>query len=186
MPSVLFYIFAVLTVVGSLALICLRNPVGSALSMAGAFGGLAAIFIGLSAFFVGIIQILVYAGAIMVLFIFIIMLLDLKTEEKRTPKVMPVVGGLILVGIFAIQLAGVLMSTPNQKAPPLEFKESAARYQEQGATTIASHLEDEKLPDVHLVGRELFSNRNTEMQIIGVLLLVSTIGAVVLSKRQMA
>lgn len=186
MPSFLFYIFAVLTVVGSLALICFRNPVSSAMSMAAAFGGLAALFVSLGAFFVGIIQVLVYAGAIMVLFIFIIMLLDLKTEERKNPKVLPVVGGLALVAIFAIQLTGVLMNTPNQEMPELDTAAAAIRYEEAGAPTIASHFREGKLPDVHLVGRELFSNRNREMQIVGVLLLVATIGTVVLSKRQKA
>ena len=54
------------------------------MSMVASFLGLAALFIGLNAYFVGIIQILVYTGAIMVLFLFIIMLLDLKNEEKIT------------------------------------------------------------------------------------------------------
>ncbi len=184
MPSFLFYIFAVLTVIGSLALICFRNPVSSAMSMAAAFGGLAALFVSLGAFFVGIIQVLVYAGAIMVLFIFIIMLLDLKSEERKNPKALPIVGGLALVLIFAIQMAGVLMNTPNKEMPDLEMAAAAERYEAIGANTVASHLKEDKLPDVHLVGRELFSNRNREMQIVGVLLLVATIGTVVLSKRQ--
>ena len=71
---VFFYAFAAVSVIGAIALVCFRNPVSSAISMVGSFVGLAALFIGLNAYFVGIIQILVYAGAIMVLFLFIIML----------------------------------------------------------------------------------------------------------------
>ena len=82
-----FYAFATLAVIGAISLICFRNPVNSAISMVASFLGLAALFVGLNAYFVGIIQILVYAGAIMVLFLFIIMLLDLKAPAApENPK----------------------------------------------------------------------------------------------------
>ena len=60
-----------------------RNPVASALSLVVCFLALAALFVSLDAYFIGVIQILVYAGAVMVLFLFIIMLLDLKAEVRR-------------------------------------------------------------------------------------------------------
>ena len=82
MHSLLFYLFSFLAVAGGILLVAFRNPVSSALSMVLSFVGLAGLFIGLNAYFVGIVQILVYAGAIMVLFVFIIMLLDLNNEEK--------------------------------------------------------------------------------------------------------
>ena len=65
------------------AVVINRNPVASALSLVVSFLGLAALFMSLDAFFIGIIQVLVYAGAVMVLFLFIIMLLDLRAEERR-------------------------------------------------------------------------------------------------------
>ena len=80
--SIFFYSFSGLAVIGAIALVLFQNPVNSAMSMVAAFVGLAALFIGLNAYFVGIIQILVYAGAIMVLFLFIIMLLDLQAAER--------------------------------------------------------------------------------------------------------
>jgi NADH-quinone oxidoreductase subunit J len=83
MPSYLFWLFSTIMLIGGVAVIAFRNPVSSALSVVTCFVGLAGLFIGLSAFFVGIIQILVYTGAVMVLFLFIIMLLDLKDEQKR-------------------------------------------------------------------------------------------------------
>ncbi|MCU0794715.1 MAG: NADH-quinone oxidoreductase subunit J [Akkermansiaceae bacterium] len=67
MPTPLFWFFAILMLAGGLAVVSLRNPVSSALAMVTSFVGLAGLFIGLNAFFVGVIQILVYAGAIMVL-----------------------------------------------------------------------------------------------------------------------
>ena len=82
MPSPLFYLFAAIMLIGGTMVVFMRNPVSSALSMVLSFLGLAALFVGLNAYLIGILQILVYAGAIMVLFIFIIMLLDLKKEEK--------------------------------------------------------------------------------------------------------
>lgn len=184
MPTALFWFFALIMLIGGLAVISLRNPVASALAMVASFVGLAGLFIGLNAYFVGIIQILVYAGAIMVLFLFIIMLLDLRTEEKATPKIIPVVGGLGIVLAFAIQLIGVLSNTANQEAEPLDFEQAAAAYAE-ASPGIAAKLEGGKhLPDVNLIGEVAFTRYNLPLQIVGVLLLVATIGVVALSKRQ--
>jgi NADH-quinone oxidoreductase subunit J len=183
MPLALFWFFAIVMLVGGIAVVSLRNPVASALSMVASFVGLAGLFIGLNAFFVGIIQILVYAGAIMVLFIFIIMLLDLKTEEKRAPRLAPVLGGLGIVLAFTIQLVGVLSKTPDKSHVPLQLADAASAFTER-SPGISNKLKDGHLPDVNLIGDTLFTGYNLPLQIIGVLLLVSTIGVVVLSKRQ--
>lgn len=185
MPLALFWFFAIVMLVGGIAVVSLRNPVASALSMVASFVGLAGLFIGLNAFFVGIIQILVYAGAIMVLFIFIIMLLDLKTEEKRAPKLAPVLGGLGIVLAFTIQLVGVLSKTPDKAHQPLDLVAASAAFAER-SPGISKKLDSGHLPDVNLIGDTLFNGYNLPLQIIGVLLLVSTIGVVVLSKRQAA
>lgn len=185
MPLPLFWFFALVMLFGGVAVVALRNPVASALSMVASFVGLAGLFIGLNAFFVGIIQILVYAGAIMVLFIFIIMLLDLKLEEKRTPKLAPLLGGLGIVLGFTIQLIGILSKTPDKGWEPLDLKGAAATYS-QSSPGISDKLGNGHLPDVNLIGDVLFKGYNLPLQIIGVLLLVATIGVVVLSKRQEA
>ena len=83
MSPFLFWIFAVLTVIFGAAVVLNRNPVASALSLVVSFLGLSALFMSLDAFFVGIIQVLVYAGAVMVLFLFIVMLLDIRAENHR-------------------------------------------------------------------------------------------------------
>ncbi|MGB6219711.1 NADH-quinone oxidoreductase subunit J [Haloferula sp.] len=187
MPLPLFWLFALLMLFGGLAVITLRNPVAAALSMVASFVGLAGLFIGLNAYFVGIMQILVYAGAIMVLFVFIIMLLDLKTEKLHTPKVVPIVGGLGIVIAFTIQLLGILGATPDKPSTPLDLKQAAANYAIQhpeASDRIPSRLEKGQLPDVNLVGDVIFKEYNLPLQIVGVLLLVATIGVVVLSKRQ--
>ena len=77
----LFWIFALLMLGFGAAVVVNRNPIASALSLVVSFLGLAALFMSLDAFFIGIIQVLVYAGAVMVLFLFIIMLLDLRAED---------------------------------------------------------------------------------------------------------
>jgi len=76
MPSFLFWFFAIVMLVFGAAVVINRNPIASALSLVVCFLGLSALFMSLDAFFIGIIQVLVYAGAVMVLFLFIIMLLD--------------------------------------------------------------------------------------------------------------
>lgn len=80
MPPLLFYLFALITLGFGLNVVIARNPVTSALSLAVSFVGLAALFLSLDAYFIGTLQVLVYAGAVMVLFLFIIMLMDIKAE----------------------------------------------------------------------------------------------------------
>lgn len=193
MPSYLFWLFATIMLIGAVAVIAFRNPVSSALAMVTSFVGLAALFIGLSAFFVGVIQILVYSGAIMVLFLFIIMLLDLKDEKRRSGSLAPLAAGLVLVAVFFIQLAGVLShKLPNQTAPPLNkavLTAAAEGYKEKGKkvpTKISTSLESGQLPDLHIIGRTLFTEYNLPLQILGVLLLVSTVGVVTLSRKSAA
>jgi NADH-quinone oxidoreductase subunit J len=184
MPSYLFWLFSTIMLVGAIAVIAFRNPVSSALAMVTSFVGLAALFLGLSAFFVGTIQILVYSGAIMVLFLFIIMLLDLKDEKRRSESFAPLLAGLTLIGIFFIQLVGVLSKNPNKTAPELTAETlAAAATNFPKDSKIAETLASGKLPDVHLIGHTLFTGYNLPLQILGVLLLVATVGVVVLSKK---
>src|SRR5919204_2980916 len=93
MSPLLFWLFALLTLVFGAAVVINRNPVASALSLVVSFLGLAALFMLLDAFFIGVIQVLVYAGAVMVLFLFIIMLLDLRAEKMRRINWPAAVGG---------------------------------------------------------------------------------------------
>src|SRR5947207_6994896 len=81
MEAILFYIFAIGTLAGSAMVVFRRNPIHGAVSLVGAFFFLAGIYVLLSAHLIAILQIMVYAGAVMVLFVFVIMLLNLKEEE---------------------------------------------------------------------------------------------------------
>ncbi len=165
MSPFLFWIFALMTLIFGAGVVINRNPVASALSLVVSFLGLAALFMSLDAFFVGIIQVLVYAGAVMVLFLFIIMLLNLQTEERRRIHWLAAAGGIGVALILLVQICFVIghFQTARQTFPPL------AR-----STT----------DDVWNIGALLFSNYNLPFQIIGVLVLVATIGVVLLSKRQ--
>jgi NADH-quinone oxidoreductase subunit J len=191
MHSYLFWLFSTVMLIGGTAVVAFRNPVSSALSVVTCFVGLAGLFIGLSAFFVGVIQILVYTGAVMVLFLFIIMLLDLKDEQKAAKPLLPVAAGIALVAAFMVQLIGILARSPNKIAPILDESKFAAAAKSLVAdhsitetSKIAVSLNQGKLPDVHLIGHTLFTQYNLPLQILGVLLLVATVGVVVLSKRQ--
>ena len=166
MPAFLFWIFALIMLGFGAAVVINRNPIASALSLVICFMGLSALFMSLDAFFIGIIQVLVYAGAVMVLFLFIIMLLDLRAETRRKLNIGAVVGGSAVALAFFLQVYSVIgeLDAATKPFPPLGSP---------------------KMDDVHSVGLLLFSNFNLPFQIIGVLVLVATIGVIVLSKREL-
>jgi NADH-quinone oxidoreductase subunit J len=170
MSPILFYLFAVLTLVFGVAVVLNRNPVASALCLVVSFLGLAALFVGLDAYFIAVVQVLVYAGAVMVLFLFIIMLLDLKAEQRRKMNLPAYVGGSLVAVAFVAQLWHVLerFGAGHAPMPPLWTPEG-----------------QKSIDDVRNVGATLFSTDNLPFQVIGVLILVATIGVVVLSKREL-
>jgi NADH-quinone oxidoreductase subunit J len=166
MPPFLFWFFAAIMLVFGGLVIVNRNPVASALSLVVCFLGLSALFISLDAFLIGILQVLVYAGAVMVLFLFIIMLLDLRAEERRRINWVAFAGGSLVAFSLLVQVFAVIDSTKiaHQSFPPL-----------------TGHGID----DVRNIGQLLFSNYNLPFQVIAVLILVATVGVIVLSKRQL-
>src|SRR5580692_6580186 len=100
--DILFYVFAALTLGCGVLVIAnpfSRNPVTSAMFLVLTIVSMAGLFVLLHAFFLAAVQILVYAGAVIVLFLFVIMLLDLKEEQRRRIKMFGIVAGLVSVGI---------------------------------------------------------------------------------------
>jgi NADH-quinone oxidoreductase subunit J len=164
MLTFLFWVLSAVMLTSAVCVVAFRNPVNSAMSLVLSFLALAGLFITLDAFFIGIIQILVYAGAVMVLFLFIIMLLDLKAEARRRLNVAALAGGLAVLGGFVALIVQVVKSLPasSETLPDL-------------ARTGYSDVAD--------VGLALFGGFNLPFQVIGVLLLVSTVGVVILSRR---
>jgi NADH-quinone oxidoreductase subunit J len=164
-PSLFWFFAALMLLFGALVVIN-RNPVASALSLVVSFLCLAALFVGLDAYFIAVIQVLVYAGAVMVLFLFIIMLLDLRAEARRKINIVAYAGAVAVAIGFVAELAYILdRYLPGRGAfPPL-----------------AAGTHD----DVRNLGMTFFSTHNLPFQVIGVLLLVATIGVVVLSRREL-
>ena len=165
MLPVLFWIFASLMLVFGAAVVINRNPVASALSLVVSFLGLAALFMSLDAYFLGIIQVLVYAGAVMVLFLFIIMLLNVRAEERRRINWVTSAAGIAVALAFLIQIFLVIT----------RFRLAAKTF---------PPLPSPPIDDVRNVGAALFTNYNLPFQLVGVLVLVATIGVVLLSKRE--
>ncbi len=184
MPTILFYFFAAITLLFGVGVIVARNPVASALSLVVCFSGLAALFISLDAYFIGTLQILVYAGAVMVLFLFIIMLLDIKAEEGRPLNWATAIGAILLAAVFAVQMIVVLGGFKEGEKTladaPLNLPVAAAKAT---LPTIKNDLAAGSLPDAKLMGLTLFDQYPFHLQIVGLLLLVGTVGVVVLSKR---
>ncbi len=147
------------------AVIVVRNPVASALNLVLSFLGLAALFMSLDAYFIGIIQVLVYAGAVMVLFLFIIMLLNLRVEEMRRINWLASAGGIAVALALLVQIIFVVerFGLARRTFPPL-----------------AQPTTD----DVHNIGALLFADYTLPFQIVGILVLVATIGVVLLSRRE--
>ena len=185
MNPLLFGLFAFLMLAFGVSVVVNRNPVASALSLVVSFLCLAALYVGLDAYLIASVQVVVYAGAVMVLFLFIIMLLDIKAEEHGRLNAPAVIGGITLALIFIVQLAVILgkheAGTKTLKDVPVQF-EMAAKSQK--VETIKTDLQNGELPDTKLVGVTLFHRYGYQIQLIGALLLVGTIGVVIMSKRE--
>ena len=166
---IIFYIFAALSILGGLGVLFLRNPIHCALSLVGTFFCLGSIYVMLNAEFVAVIQVLVYAGAIMVLFLFVLMLLSSKTSDQNTNKwpIGKILAGLLSFGIF-VKIASLFSMGDLQLGPkgayPLEVVEEVG--------------------SISLIGRLLFTDYILAFEIIAILLLVAVIGAVVIAKRR--
>lgn len=165
-----FYIVAFLAVASAVNVLFLRSPVYCALSMVATFFFLGVLYILLNQEFVAAIQILIYAGAIMVLFLFVIMLLNLR--PGATPRNMrfglsKVLGIGLTMGILA-QLVGVFSSPLARLGPMGEYSEE--RIAQEGSIEIVADL--------------LFTKYVLPFEVISILLMVSVMGAVVLAKKR--
>jgi NADH-quinone oxidoreductase subunit J len=167
METVLFYLFAGMALVCGFLVVANpfnRDPVASAMFLVLSIVSLAGLFVLLHAFFLAAVQILVYAGAVMVLFLFVIMLLDLKEERRRVLSRFGVITGIIGVGLFALALLGALLASGasgGRERPGLE-----------GLTEP--------------LGRLLFTGYLLPFEVLSVLLLVAMVGVVLLSKRDLS
>ena len=170
--QILFFVFAACAGGSALAMVTRKNPVASAFWLIGTFFSLAAIYTLLGALFIGIIQILVYAGAIMVLFLFVIMLLNLGHDMEPDIR-----GGAwkVLAGGSAMLLLAMLARVfATEPATPLGRQAGADALQAQ----------QELHGVVGVVGVPLYNDFIIPLQATGMLLLIAVVGAVVLAKRK--
>jgi len=165
----IFYIFAALSVFGALGVLFLKNPIHCALSLVGTFFCLGSIYVLLNAEFVAIIQVLIYAGAIMVLFLFVLMLFSSKDTEMSSNKwtLGKILAGLLSLGIF-VQIAYLFTGNELKLGPKGKYPIEVV----------------EDIGSIALIGRLLFTDYILSFEIIVILLLVAVIGAVVIAKRK--
>ena len=165
----IFYIFAALSVFGALGVLFLKDPIHCALSLVGTFFCLGSIYVMLNAEFVAVIQVLIYAGAIMVLFLFVLMLLSSKDTDMSSNKwtVGNILAGFLSLGIF-VQIAYLFTGNELKLGPKGEYPIEVV----------------EEIGSIALIGRLLFTDYILSFEIIVILLLVAVIGAVVIAKRK--
>ncbi|MGD8699063.1 MAG: NADH-quinone oxidoreductase subunit J [Gemmatimonadales bacterium] len=167
LTQLVFYLFAAIAVVSSVLMITRKNPVYSVIFLVLTLFSLASIFVLLNAQFLAALQVLVYAGAILVLFLFVIMLLNLghEFEPDIKPRLWWVFGGglgLVLLAELIVALRGVRLDTGTDLL--------AVWFEQKGA--------------VAGVAEPLFRDQVLAVEITGLLLLVAMVGAVVIAKRR--
>jgi len=161
--AALFYIFAALTILAAISVVALRTPVYSALSLIVVLCSLAVVYLLLGAEFIAVIQVIVYAGAIMVLFVFVIMLLnagrEIPSQRSRIARWL----GAPLVAAFLVEiLLAVWKQFPAASARP-------AAAVDAGPAAI---------------GHLLFRSYVLPFEVTSILILVAILGAVVLAKKE--
>ena len=184
MTEVVFYVFAVAAVISATLCILQRNPVSAALWLVSTMFSLAAIYVLLNAEFIAAIQVLVYAGAVMVLFLFVIMLLNLGQSEPDIRGPSTIAATLVIVGLLAIELFALLQYNPRKLAS--EFSQWPA-FSDPATVFVAGQLTRQESVARGVVGAvaaPLFQVYLIPFEITSILLLVAIIGAVVLAKRK--
>jgi NADH-quinone oxidoreductase subunit J len=164
----LFYLFSAVAVGASLLVIAQRNPIYSVLLLIASFGALSGLYVLLDAPFVAVIQIIVYAGAIMVLFLFVVMLLNAPHEETTyDERVHPLMrpGPMRLGAVLAVALVIELVWA-------LTKGRESGRFAGGATTSVAA------------IGRSLFTDYAFAFEVTSVLIIVAMVGAVVLARRE--
>ena len=169
MTSLLFYLFAGLAIGGAVGVVMSRSPVGSLLFMVTTLAAMAGTFVLLEAHFLAAIQILVYAGAIRVLFLFVIMLLNLGHDYQRDLK----------GGAFAILSFGVIGLIAGLLAQQLGASGSMA-----GPGAEAIDAATAEIGALGVIAEPLYTTYVVPFEITGILLLVAIVGALALAKRE--
>ncbi len=167
MNLALFYVLAVVAVAASALVIGQRSPVYSVMLLIASFGALAGLYVLLNAPFVAVIQIIIYAGAILVLFLFVVMLLNAPTEAPVLQRLAP--GPRRAGAVLALFLAGELAWALWRAAMTRE--------------AVASGGSAEAVESVRAIGQVLYTDYAFAFEVTSLLIIVAMVGAVVLAKR---
>lgn len=164
MDTILFFIFAIIAVVCAFNLVLQTHPISSALSLIGVMGSLAVLYLLLGAEFIAMAQMVVYGGAVMVLFIFVIMLLNAGTEKASRKSWFAQIAGLPLLFVFVGLIAALIrFSVPSMRR--VEFGNWVGGTAER-------------------IGQMLFTTYLLPFEVISILILIAILGAVVLAQKE--
>lgn len=170
METFVFFVAAAVCLAGALGVVLSKSPVHAALSLVGTLFGIAVLFVAQQAHFLAAVQVIIYAGAIVVLFLFVIMLLGVDRAENLSvdPLVGQRVAGIVAgVAIFALPV--VALATTGWDAT--------------GAVANLGSAIDPAVPDIEGIGRVLFTRYIFALEISSILLAIAVVGAVMLAKK---
>lgn len=165
-----FYLFAFITLFSAIMVIAARNPVHSVLFLILAFFNSAGLFVLLGAEFIAMILVIVYVGAVAVLFLFVVMMLDINFENLRKGAMKYVPVGLLAGGILLAELIVVFAGWQFSKGAP--------------ANMAAPTPDAKEITNTEALGRILYTDYIYAFQVAGLILLVAMIGAIVLTHRR--
>ncbi len=171
---VLFYLFGTVAVVASLLVVLQRNPMHSVLLLIVSFAALAGLYILLDSPFAAVIQIIIYAGAIMVLFLFVVMLLNAHKEDDPPAGSLTAGGPLRIGAVLAVVLAAELI-----------WALVRAEGTRDGRLAGGAGADPGTLGSVRELGRVLFTDYGFAFEVTSILIIVAMVGAVVLAKREL-
>ena len=169
METFAFYTFAAIAVIASLLVVAQRNPMYSVMLLITSFGALAGLYVLLDAPFTAVTQIIIYAGAIMVLFLFVVMLLNVPREEPLPSAIAGILGpsGMRLGAVLSVLLAAEVLWALSRIAP--------SNFSPEHAESVSS---------VANIGKVLFTQHAFAFEVTSVLILVAMVGAVVLARKE--
>ena len=167
MESILFYLFATVLVVSAAMVVTIRNPVKAALFLVLSFFSAACIWMTLEAEFLSIALVLVYVGAVMGLFLFVVMMLDIDVESMREGFARNLPVGALVAGVMVVEFAVVMMSD---------------RFDSQSLPRPAGHGPD--YSNTKELGLVLYTDYVFAFEVAGLILLVAIVAAIVLTMRR--
>jgi NADH-quinone oxidoreductase subunit J len=165
MDSILFIIAAIAAVGCGLNLVLQKHPISSALSLIGVMSSLALLYLLLGAEFIAMAQMIVYGGAVMVLFIFVIMLLNAGAEKRSDKSMFAQIAGFPLLAVLVVLMSFLIRQTFPSTVSEVNFGEWV------GGTAEA-------------IGKELFTKFLLPFEVVSILILIAILGAVVLAQKE--